>query len=1564
MPSSRWDDEDEKYPRITKKFLQKVCKDNSLYSTPHLNDTLYLHFKGLTKIENLEEYTGLRSLWLENNGIRKIENLDQQVELRCLYLQENLVTDIENLDHMLHLDTVNLNKNNISEIKNLSCLPHLKNLQINNNKLRTSLDIEHLAKCLSLSAVDLSHNLIEDSSVLDIFAAMHSLRVLNMIGNPFLKHMKNYRKNFIVGIKNLCYLDDRPVTDVERACVTAWSKGGIEAERLERIRWKEMEQEKIQRSVDAVLALRNRKSCLVTSAQLKNSPKQESNETEDIPLLETPPEFHKATHIQLLHSDTETENNKINNETIQNRSDVKLIDSTETSNRTPTSNYSKLLNIREFKPLIIEQSTEPSISGTYIRTQEALNGSNSLNTEIKTIKELKASITEQTTKSSTTEVNNRTQEVLNDSNSLNTEIKAIKELKTSITEQTTESSTTEVNNRTQEALNDSNSLSTEIKTIKELTASIAEQTTKSSTTEVNNRIQATLNDSNSLNTEIKTIREFKPSIQENSPDSPQNPENAIEENSSTAVVKILTPEHKGEIFENKIATILKAKSKELDSHISIDASLEFDTSSEFEQSTSIDTSSEFDENVSTDTGSEFDQNIPFEIFSEVGQNIRNDTFVKLVQKISNDNCDLSVNDITSYEHDNFRQNTFDIDSFNESKSNIYTEERKQTYYQEKKNITKSLAFDSVDESTFDNKSKSHKMLCSFNNKNESVTPEIGISTESLDKNNSIEYASSHSMSKDSTTTGQPLETNKSNIINSNPVQDTIGKVSLEDYIKLQKLNVQIKENNSNVVEWKNVYKVQYGIDKKVASIKEDKGTDAATDLPDLSLNKCTYDKTESEIKLSGKKKDGKLMFKEDKMKDSNYLIEDDYGSFTDENYIISGMSYKSSDSIEAKAKIAEVSLSEQLPLLDNSASLCVKSNENVNKLETENLNSSTITEKFSSGLEEGITEHKQSSELQNFMSDLNNEGEVEVTEKLQDSTENIPNLSVENSLIPDANQKDCFKPSTELVEADFSLLHQLENDYILNEKQTVLNHSKTFNQEENCLATKTSFTYQKHSNVHKILDYTPLSDSIVNKFPPKSSLNSSTQKSQRFVKDACLLQNTDNFQGMGRETRNSFENNLEDDELEGSVTNFDKENFFSKEFLSVWNKNVPDCEEITLETESKNQHNSTDNYEDSEIEDSQFNDYENRLQEYLNIKMSEEQANLDSYYEHFNTSDICCNQNLVNVSSVFYKDFEAVNLTDEQKEEKYRDTELFSQWEDTYDNTGIYGEAFPTMREQDPLNLVTSLDISDRENKTIQNRLQTSTKINDHNAFSKEFNDCFEFIGEDLNTLERHYETGRNSRAFNIEELCFCEENVGFKSILSDGNSRLQNYLSETSISGRTMGRQATKSQSTNKNSTGADLGNPRLKSPLSGTACQGGNLPFSSEERFCENQEEESRLTLPANDQKELFDPESSCLSALNCSIFGISSSTSFDHRVTPRIFDLGFKNNDSSEEEFGEEDEAILLDEQVKNMLVPAYKEKSKFETSNAVHNEQLFERRLISKRKDSHKDDNHKIAVEDLD
>ncbi|XP_037631361.1 dynein assembly factor 1, axonemal isoform X2 [Sebastes umbrosus] len=244
------------WPRMTKKFLKDHCKENKLYITPHLNDTLYLHFKGLSFIENLEEYTGLKCLWLESNGLQRIENLEAQTDLRCLFLQQNLIYKLENLEPLTKLCTLNVSNNYVHTVENISCLPELSTLQIAHNKLETVGDVEHLSQCLAISVLDVSHNLLYDPEILLVLEAMPELRVLNLIGNEVVRKIPNYRKTMIVRLKQLTFLDDRPVFPKDRACAEAWAVGGLNGERKEREQWETRERRKIQDSLDAMAEIR------------------------------------------------------------------------------------------------------------------------------------------------------------------------------------------------------------------------------------------------------------------------------------------------------------------------------------------------------------------------------------------------------------------------------------------------------------------------------------------------------------------------------------------------------------------------------------------------------------------------------------------------------------------------------------------------------------------------------------------------------------------------------------------------------------------------------------------------------------------------------------------------------------------------------------------------------------------------------------------------------------------------------------------------------------------------------------------------------------------------------------------------------------------------------------------------------------------------------------------------------------------------------------------------------------------------------------------------------------
>jgi dynein assembly factor 1 len=154
------------------------------------------------RIENLQEYTGLKVLYLEGNGtvcfsflasnhpgpfipllpsvpgFSKLEGLEAQTEMRALFLQENCIERIEGVSHMTQLDSINLQKNYIKTIENLGGMTKLGTLNLSHNRVTTLDDVRGVLDAPSISVLDLQHNKIEDPEILDLLEQMPNLKVL------------------------------------------------------------------------------------------------------------------------------------------------------------------------------------------------------------------------------------------------------------------------------------------------------------------------------------------------------------------------------------------------------------------------------------------------------------------------------------------------------------------------------------------------------------------------------------------------------------------------------------------------------------------------------------------------------------------------------------------------------------------------------------------------------------------------------------------------------------------------------------------------------------------------------------------------------------------------------------------------------------------------------------------------------------------------------------------------------------------------------------------------------------------------------------------------------------------------------------------------------------------------------------------------------------------------------------------------------------------------------------------------------------------------------------------
>ena len=270
---------------ITEEFCKKLCYYNGGYDSPKLNVNLYLHFQGFRKIQNLDNFTNLQVLYLENNSINKIEGLDKLINLTCLYLQNNYIKEIENLENNIKLSILNLSNNKIQSIPNISYLDKLENLYISKNSLSTIQNLEGLLNLKSLSLLDIQNNpfSVSPDELIIFLNKLEKLKVLYLKGD-ITRLIPNYRRTLIVKIKNLTYLDDKPIKNEDKIGAEAYFKGGYQAEKEARIKYREENDKVIQirkREKEMMeISFDERKKLALNSLQLEYNKRKNELENE------------------------------------------------------------------------------------------------------------------------------------------------------------------------------------------------------------------------------------------------------------------------------------------------------------------------------------------------------------------------------------------------------------------------------------------------------------------------------------------------------------------------------------------------------------------------------------------------------------------------------------------------------------------------------------------------------------------------------------------------------------------------------------------------------------------------------------------------------------------------------------------------------------------------------------------------------------------------------------------------------------------------------------------------------------------------------------------------------------------------------------------------------------------------------------------------------------------------------------------------------------------------------------------------------------------------------------
>ncbi|KAK7200571.1 hypothetical protein NESM_000113000 [Novymonas esmeraldas] len=241
---------------MTEALVLQQCKMQMGYSTPELNEKLYLHHRGFARLGGLAAFTGCVVLYLDNNALSDLAGLAPLTRLDSLYLSRNALARLDSLPRLPVLRTLDVAQNCVTSLEGLdAAAPLLQTLLAGGNRLQGLDGVRGLSCLMSLDA---SHNRIADEEKTRACLRGHSatLRTLMLHGNELCRCTPHHRKRWIAAIPALRFLDESPVFEDERERAEAFVAGGAAAEAAIRVAQRERAAAESQRQFDFFSAAR------------------------------------------------------------------------------------------------------------------------------------------------------------------------------------------------------------------------------------------------------------------------------------------------------------------------------------------------------------------------------------------------------------------------------------------------------------------------------------------------------------------------------------------------------------------------------------------------------------------------------------------------------------------------------------------------------------------------------------------------------------------------------------------------------------------------------------------------------------------------------------------------------------------------------------------------------------------------------------------------------------------------------------------------------------------------------------------------------------------------------------------------------------------------------------------------------------------------------------------------------------------------------------------------------------------------------------------------------------